>query len=355
MTGSRWSFATDIDLIVRAIGDDWHRLDGARLMVSGGTGLIGRWLIEALLEADRRFGLGVSVTLLTRNGTVFHKRAPHLAGAANMRILEGDIMASALRELTGSFTHIIHAATDASADLNENDPMRMFGTIVDGTRNMLDLAARSGAERFLFLSSGAVYGPQPWTTTHLPEDWPGGPDCMNPRMTYAEGKRAAEMLCAIHAKQFGLATTTARIFAVLGPMLSLDSHFAAGNFIRDAMAGNKIVVQSSGRAVRSYLYMADLTIWLWTMLLRAAAGSVYNVGSDDDVSIAELAARVARILGAPGHEILGQEDAGWNPGRYAPSIERIGRDLGLRPTVSLDEAIRRTALWNGWRGGDRSQ
>ena len=124
----------------------------------------------------------------------------------------------------------------------------------------------------------------------------GAPDLTNHRSAYGEGKRAAEMLCTIAARQHGLDIVTARIFALLGPLLSLDIHFAAGNFIRDAMAGKTIVVEGAGRAVRSYLYAADLTVWLWAMLLRAPAGAIYNVGSEEWVSIAELAERVARLL-----------------------------------------------------------
>jgi dTDP-glucose 4,6-dehydratase len=206
------------------------------------------------------------------------------------------------------------------------------------------------AERFFFFSSGAVYGAQPWDLTHVPESYVGAPDLTSHRSAYGEGKRTAEMLCTIYARQHGLDIIKARIFALLGPLLSLDIHFAAGNFIRDAMAGKTIVVEGAGKAVRSYLYAADLTVWLWTMLLRAPAGAIYNVGSEEDVSVAELAERVARLIGAPGVEILGREDPGWNPGRYVPSTEKIRKELGVAPTVGLDEAIVRTARWNGWNG-----
>jgi dTDP-glucose 4,6-dehydratase len=224
----------------------------------------------------------------------------------------------------------------------------MFDTIVEGTRRALDFALACKAERFFFFSSGAVYGAQPWELTHVPESYVGAPDLTTHRSAYGEGKRAAEMLCTIYARQHGLDIVTARIFALLGPLLSLDIHFAAGNFIRDAMAGKTIVVEGAGKAVRSYLYAADLAAWLWTILLRAPAGAIYNAGSEESVSIAELAERIARLLGAPGFEILGREDPGWNPGRYAPSTAKIRTELGVTPTVGLDEAIVRTARWNGW-------
>jgi dTDP-glucose 4,6-dehydratase len=225
----------------------------------------------------------------------------------------------------------------------------MFDTIVAGTRRVLDFAVERRAQRLLFMSSGAVYGVQPWEVPHVAEDWHGGPDTRDPKSAYGEGKRAAEMLCAIYGRQFGLDVVTARIFALLGPLLTLDIHFAAGNFIRDAMAGRTIRVESAGTAVRSYLYAADLTVWLWTLMLGAAKGAVYNVGSEEAVSIADLARRTATALDGPGVEILGRADPGWNPGRYVPSTAAIRRELGVLPTVGLDEAIRRTALANGWK------
>lgn len=343
---TRWIFDDDLAAMHQALASDWPRLAGKRLFMTGGTGFIGRWMLEALLRAEQALGLGVQVDVLTRNPQAFAAKAPLLAAHPGFRFVTGDVLA--LPEPDCAYDLVIHAATDASAELNENDPLRMFDTVVNGTRRALDFAVAARAKRFFFLSSGAVYGAQPWDIERVAEIDRGGPDLTTHRSAYAEGKRAAEMLCTIYAKQFDLDVVNARIFALLGPLLSLDIHFAAGNFIRDALAGRRVVVQGSGQAVRSYLYAADLTVWLWTILLRAPRGAVYNVGSDDGVSIAELAARTAAIFGDAGFEILGKEDAGWNPGRYVPSTEKVRRELGVQPAIGLDEAIARTAMWNGW-------
>lgn len=341
-----WRLDDDLATIGTTLAADWPALAGKRIFMTGGTGFIGRWMLEALRAADERFALGTEVTVLTRNPDAFAAKAPHLVAHPPFRFVAGDV--ATLEPAGERYDHVIHAATEASADLNLNAPLRMFDTVVTGTRRALDFAADVGAERFLFLSSGAVYGAQPWEVTHVAEDWQGGPDPRDPRNTYAEAKRAAELLCAIYRKSHGLDTVTARIFALLGPLLSLDVHFAAGNFIRDALAGQKVTVEGAGTAVRSYLYAADLTTWLWAMLLRAPPASAYNLGSEEAVSIAELAERTARLLGGAGHEVLGKPDPGWNPGRYVPSTAAIRRDLGVAQTVPLDEAIRRTAAWNGW-------
>jgi dTDP-glucose 4,6-dehydratase len=341
-----WRLDADLEAVAAANADLWPRLDGARFLITGGTGFIGRWLLETLRHARARFDVDIRATILTRSPEAFHAKAPHLFDDGAFEFLPGDV--TDFVSPTGSFTHLIHAATEASAHLNETDPRQMFDTVLAGTRRALDLAVEKRVERLLFLSSGAVYGRQPWELERVPETWLGGPDCREPRDTYAEAKRAAEMLCAIYAKQFGVDVVTARIFALLGPFLSLDIHFAAGNFIRDAMAGRRIVVESSGEACRSYLYAADLAVWLWRLLGSASAGSVYNVGSEEWLSIADLARRTAGLLGGE-VEIRGARDSGWNPGRYVPDTSLARGELGLAARVSLDEAIVRTASWNGWR------
>lgn len=345
-TQDAWTLANDLDDVLEATSAIWPALRGARLFVTGGTGFIGCWLLESLRHADREFSLDIEVTVLTRDPDGFRRKLPHLGAYPAFSFIAGDV--ARFTSPDGAFSHVIHAATDASAHLNEHNPLQMFDTVVAGTRRVLEFAAEKKADRVLFLSSGAVYGQQPWEMERVAESWIGAPRCTDARNTYAEGKRAAEMLCAIFAKQFGLAISIARIFALLGPYIALDIHFAAGNFIRDAMAGRPVVVNGNGLPCRSYLYAADLTVWLWHMLVRAEPGKAYNVGSDESVSIRELAERTARVIGTGESTVLGAADSGWNPGRYVPDTSLAGRDLGLYKTVSLDEAIRRTALWNGW-------
>jgi dTDP-glucose 4,6-dehydratase len=344
---ANWSIEQDFDEVLTNVGSDWSRLSGAHLFITGGTGFIGRWLLETLKLADLRYSLDVHATILTRDPEKFSKKAPELFNASIFTFIAGDVQSFDF--LKGTFTHLIHAATDASAELNANDPRLMFDTVLNGTRRVLDFAVERKIPRILNLSSGAVYGPQPFNMEYVREDWHGAPDCRRAVNAYGEGKRAAEMLCAIYEKQFGVSVTTARIFALLGPYLSIDSHFAAGNFIRDAITGKKIIVQSSGSAVRSYLYVADLTAQLWRLLLEGEAGQAYNIGSSEGISIRDLAAKVATLIGKEGCEILGKDDQGWNPGRYVPDVSLVENSLGLKQKTSLDEAIIRTAIWNGWK------
>jgi len=282
---------------------------------------------------------------LTRNLEAFARKAPHLARRPDIRFHAGDVRDFAFP--AGRFSHVIHAATEASAKLNEEHPEVMLDTIVTGTRRALDFSVQCGAKQFLLTSSGAVYGRQPPAITHVAEDYGGGPDVFDPQSAYFEGKRMSELLCAIYARQHGLEVKVARVFALVGPYLPLDIHYAMGNFIRDAMAGGPIRVKGDGTPFRSYLYAADLAAWLWTVLIRGASNRPYNVGSRNALSIAQIAEAVSRAL--PGHaaiEIAQKPVPGRPAARYVPETARAQQELGLREWTPLDEAIRRTAQWH---------
>ena len=344
-----WSFEDDLNHILDKSLSIYKKLQGAHIFMTGGTGFIGCWLLESIKHANTHLKTQIKVTVLTRNVDNFKKKALHLAQDKDFNFIVGDIFD--FEDIDTTYSHIIHAATDASAELNERDPAKMFNTIVEGTRRILDFAARKKPQRILFLSSGAVYGQQPFDLEGVPESWLGGPNFTDPKSAYAEGKRAAEMLCAIYGKQYNLNISIARIFALLGPYLSLDIHFAAGNFIRDAMVGKKIIVNGNGMPCRSYLYASDLTVWLLHLLELGEPNKPYNVGSDESISIKALAELTSKILHGGGVDILGAQDLGWNLGRYVPDVTLIHKDLGLKRQVSLEDAILRTAIWNSQRKG----
>ncbi len=320
----------------------WSDLRGARLFVTGGTGFFGCWLLETLLWANDRLGLDASAVVLTRNSAAFARKAPHLAGHAAITLHTGDVRTFGFPD--GGFSHVIHAATDSGIPLVEQDRLQLFDTIVEGTRHTLEFTQRSGASRLLFTSSGAVYGRQPSELTHVPEDYAGGPDSTDVNQVYAEGKRAAESLCALYASG-ALQPTIARCFAFVGPYLPLDAHFAAGNFIRDAVQGGPIRVKGDGTPYRSYLYAADLAIWLWTILLKGQSMRAYNVGSEQAVTIAELASLVGDI-GGVGVELAQRPIPGRAAERYVPSTRRAFGELGLRPIIPVESALRRTMSWH---------
>lgn len=334
----------DLDRVVASARGDLETLRAQSIFVTGGTGFIGSWLLESLCRADRMLDLQLRIHVLTRDAAAFAARLPQLAAQRSIKIIAGDVRG--LLPDGGKHGIVIHAATDASAQLNVENPLLMADTIVEGTRRTLEFARAAGARRVLMLSSGGVYGKFMPGVTHVAEDSPGGPDPLDLWYTYSESKRMAELLCAIYARQFGLGIPIARIFALLGPRLPLDTHFAAGNFMRDALAGGPVRVAGDGTAVRSYLYAADLVIWLLAILARGRSGRAYNVGSDHAVSIKQLAEIVAGVMpGSPPVEVAGRADASNPVSHYVPDVSRARSELGLEVAIPLAQALSRTMSW----------
>jgi nucleoside-diphosphate-sugar epimerase len=323
----------DLRHILDHTRDLWTGLHGARIFLTGGTGFFGKWLTGSLAYVRAQIALDIRLTVLSRS----------TGGVAGFDNVRGDVRDFAFPD--GGFTHVIHGATPASAALNNSNPGEMFDILVSGTRRVVEFCEASGAKSMLLCSSGAVYGRQPAQIDHVSEDYPGGPDPLLPGSAYAEGKRASELLCATAS---GLSRcVSARCFAFLGPHLPLDTHFAAGNFLGDALAGRTIVVGGDGTPLRSYQHPADLMIWLWTLLARGTHRRAYNVGSEQAVSIGGLAELIRSVVApATRVEIRGTARHGIPPERYVPSTERARRELGLETFISLEDAIRRTAAWH---------
>lgn len=334
----------DLESILSQTAQLWEQLRGQQLFITGGTGFFGCWLLESFLYANRALSLGASVVALTRSPKRFHEMAPHLTNDPAVHLLPGDIRSFTFPD--GIFQYVIHAATDTSSQAAER-PAILLSSILDGTRRVLDFAATHGTRRLLFVSSGAVYGAQPPEVTHIPETNLGGPDWLKPPAAYGEGKRAAELMTLLHAHQAGIECVIARCFAFAGPHLPLDRHFAIGNFIRDAMQGSPIRINGDGTPIRSYLYASDLAVWLWTLLFRAPSGEAYNVGSDEAVSIADLARTVVEVLGVSSEvQIRSEAIPGMPRAQYVPATAKAREQLGLRVRVSLRDAIRYTAEWH---------
>jgi nucleoside-diphosphate-sugar epimerase len=333
--------AADLDHVLDHTRELWEDLRGERIFITGGTGFFGCWLLESLLWAQDRLHLGVQAVVLTRDPDSFQDKAPHLANHPALALYSGDVRTYGFP--AGQFSHFIHAATDSSARLNTEEPLLMLDTIVEGTRHVLDHAVGCGAKRFLLTSSGAVYGKQPPEMTHIPEEYPGAPDPLDPRSAYAEGKRAAEHLCALYARGSVLEPKIARCFAFVGPYLPLDIHYAIGNFIRDGLRGGPIIVQGDGTPYRSYLYAADMAIWLLTILVRGKSCRPYHVGSESGLPIRDLASEVASHFSPrPLVEIRSLPRQGWPAERYVPRTARARDELDLATTIPLRDALARS-------------
>jgi nucleoside-diphosphate-sugar epimerase len=336
---------TDLDHILNETRPLWEEMRNQRIFITGGTGFFGCWLLESFSHINRQLSLNAQATVLTRDPAAFAMKCPHLAADPALAFVTGDVRSFAFPD--GNFHYVIHAANEASAKQAAEQPLDMLTTIIDGTARALNFAQTHATRKFLLTSSGAVYGKQPTSLTHVPEDYLGGPDPLDPASVYAEGKRISEQMCALQSMHSPIEIKIARCFAFVGPHLPLDTHFAIGNFIGDVLAGRTIRINSDGTSRRSYLYAADLAIWLWTILFQAPGLVPINVGSAHDLSILELAQTVAQSLNpSTDIHVAKKATSGSDVARYVPSVERARDILGLCETINLQEAIRRTAAWH---------
>jgi len=341
----------DVQSILQQIGSRCHALNGKRLLVTGGTGFIGSYLLETFAYLnDRVLAEPCAVSVVTRDIRRVTDRLPQLGQRRDFTFIESDIRK--FRSASRTWDYVIHGAASADARVFLKDPSEIMDIIADGTKVVLNEAA-AGVESFLFISSGAVYGQQSHEYTWLSEDYSGGPDLRYWRSCYGEAKRYAETLCQVFHEKQKVPVTIARVFALLGPYQEMHSTSAVIDFIRQGLRGDTITIKDSGETQRTYCYVADAVAGLCMLLLRPYPGEVFNIGSDmESVSFTELARRVSRCLGKNIHVVVeGFPASGVLGSRYAPDVTRLYVKEGFKPTTGLDEALARTISWMKERDG----
>jgi nucleoside-diphosphate-sugar epimerase/SAM-dependent methyltransferase len=334
---------SDLDEILEHTLDVWATLKAERIFITGGTGFFGRWMLASILHANKRLEAGIQVVVMSRNPAGFLSCFPE-AGDPMITFHQGDLRYSEFPP--GPFSHIIHLATDSKFS-DEGEHLQIMDGIISGTRRLLDFSVGPAqAKGFLYASSGALYGALTTGQTMYTEDCDTAPLPDNPRSLIGNAKRMAEQMCTLYHARSGLQTKVARCFAFVGPHLPMNSYFAMGNFIRDAVEKDKITIAGDGSPVRSYLYAADLTAWLWKILVQGRPNRAYNVGSDQLLDMKSLG-RLVKDAVAPEKSVDIIGDVGKKPDLsiYVPSIDRAKNELGLKVWTSLDEAVRRTAQW----------
>jgi dTDP-glucose 4,6-dehydratase len=335
---------TDIDKVILLTHELWSHMRNKRILLTGGTGFIGSWLLEVMQGANDDLNVGMQFSVLTRNAVVAKKNHPHLFDRGDTYILEGDI--SEPLKHKGSWDICVHAATDVEASLQAINPLTTFKSIADGTEHVLAFSKSSGVSRFLLLSSGAVYGEQPQHLEKIPEDYLGSPKYLDSRSAYGCGKKVSEWIATSH-KRDDFEPVIARIFALIGPGMPLKGSFAAGNFLQDVLHKRSILIKGDGSSIRSYLYMVDLCTWLLNILVFGKSGIAYNVGSESPHSILELANLFSGYLDQNQNEKIGVSNVANNlASRYIPNTSLAREDLGLIEYTPIDIAIQKTLQWS---------
>jgi len=337
-----YNISDDLGFICSNCLPDLKSISNKSILITGGSGFFGKWFIESIAFANINFSLNISLTLITRDKSIFLLNNPKFIYFNFLTIVEGNILKK--QNIKGDFDYLLHmATTTAHETFNGELDESKVKTLEVGTENIIDFAIKNKIPKLLFTSSGVIYGQS--DKMHLMEqDFVKSP-IVNKGKGLAQGKILAETIITNRCRSHNINYKIARCFSFVGPYLPLDIHYAIGNFINDARQNRPIVLRSEGKSVRSYLYIADTIIWLLKLLVCDEEG-VFNVGSERQITIYDLAHKVRDMISPSSDVVIVHKDlteGNFTRDIYVPSVSKIKSSLGVEEWTSLEDSILKTA------------
>ncbi len=327
----------DFTYIKENLNDEIQNFNEKKILITGGTGFFGMNLVKTFKYFVENEGLKCEIFILSRNAKDVKIKNKEFNDLPYLHFTNHDISKPIF--LKNDIDFVIHCATSASKEINDNHFDEMSKTIINGTINVLDFCVQKKA-KLLFISSGAVNGINESNIKINPTYYsPYNP--LDGNYTYHLGKIFAENLCYNYSLKFNLEVKIARCFAFVGPFLPLKKHFAIGNFINSVLDKKQIIIKSKGASIRSYLYSADLVIWLFKTLINGQNLKPYNIGSSEEISILDLATLVSKF----GDKEVLVEGNKENPTFYVPNIDETLFDLKISNFFDINTSISKTFQW----------
>jgi UDP-glucuronate decarboxylase len=350
---------TDLEAVCGDLREEFGALAGRKLLITGGGGFLGYYLVQAALHWNQtRGGAPIDVTVFDNYMRGVPRWLEALSGDPHLTLSRHDMIQPLPKDM-GHFDYVIHAAGIASPMYYRAQPVKCIDANINGLRNLLDYAvAERDAGRplsgFLFYSSSEIYGDPAADAIPTPETYRGNVSCTGPRACYDESKRFGETLCVTFAQHEGLPVRIARPFNNYGPGLKITDGRVLPDFARDVIAGRDIVMFSDGSPKRTFCYATDAITGYYKVLVRGRDGESYNVGIDrPEISMARLAELVIEnareLFGYGGKVVLGQAaEADYlvdNPNRRCPVIDKARAHLGYDPKVTVEDGVYRSLVW----------
>ena len=354
---------SDLDMMCDNLKEEFGRMSGKKLLLTGGAGFLGHYFVQAALHWNaqmRKDSESIYVVVYDNFVRGMPTWLSRLQADPHLSLVRHDIR-NPLPTDIGDFQFIIHAASIASPTYYRKDPIGTMDANVNGLRMLLEYARSQSlkghsVEGFLFFSSSEIYGDPSPENIPTPETYRGLVSCTGPRACYDEAKRYGETLCVNFAQQLGIPVRVARPFNNYGPGLKISDRRVIPDFVRDIVNGQDIVMLSDGSPRRTFCYAADAVTGYYKVLVKGHNGEAYNIGVEEpEISMAELAEKLAglardlfgykgKVVRKASHDMSYLVD---NPNRRCPIITKARTHLGYNPRVSLNDGMKRSLIWYG--------
>lgn len=340
----------DLPEIAEQLGGFAERFAGRNIFITGASGMLPAYLADTFAYFNDAGVLArpCRLSLLVRSVERARKRFPHLHGRRDVRFLCQDVGAPLPPDLEPDW--VVHAASPASPRAYLADPLASLDANTFALRALFEHLRARPAESVLYVSSSEVYGTPDADSIPTPETYVGRIDPLSRRAYYAEAKRAGETYCLAYHEARGVKVKVARPFHVHGPGLRLDDGRIVPALIAMGLRGERLALESDGRATRTYGYVSDATVQLLRLLLSDRDGEAFNVGNDEpETSVLELATEVARLFGQTEPVAVNTGPVHVNgrgaPARARPDLSKLKQSFGIAPRVGLADGLARTIRW----------
>jgi len=332
----------DVEEVVNDLQETLQQLENKRVLVVGGKGFLGTYFVRILVHINKILKKPMEIIVLDNLITAKDKQK---FSDSNVKFLERDI--SQKFSLSEDLHYIIHSASIASPPLYRKFPLETIDVNYQGTRNLLELAKEKKIESMLFLSSSEIYGNPDVIPT--PESYLGRVSCTGPRACYDESKRLAETACILYYQKFGIPIKIARPFNVYGPYLNLNDGRIIPDFMRNAINNSEIIIHTDGKPTRSFCYVTDAMRGFFRLLLQSPAGTICNVGNNEEISVMEVAEIIKKTIDKSIKiKIEKSSDPNYivdNPQRRCPDLSKISELVNYKPKIRFENGIERLYRW----------
>lgn len=346
MTIDPWTLVReDCERVCSECHTGLEALGDSSVLITGGTGFMGSWIAEMVLCLNEAKRSAAKLYLLGRDRERFERNLGHLAGSPNIEFIRCDVRN--IIDIPKDVSFVIHAAGTPDNRIHATNPIETMVSIAEGTHAVLRAADRaSNLRMFVNVSSSSVYGAQPLDLPRLSESHLGSVANSQISASYAAAKRYGEALAHAARSEARMPVVIVRPFSFVGAYQPLDAPWAVNNFIQDALNARPIRILGDGQTVRSVMFGADMAIWMLTIMIRAKSGQVYNVGSDEAITVERAAEMVSRNFHPSPKVVLNASILGTIPNtRLVPDTTEAMKEFGLDRYSDVDISLHRAIEW----------